>query len=349
MNQRALRVGSPFDSGIAADVRRGLTASPKALPPYLFYDDAGSLLYERITELPEYYLTRSEQAIFERYADEIVARASPAAPASPRPLGVVELGAGSATKTQVLLQALVARQARCVYVPIDVSRAAIEDAERRLREALPSVHVRPFVMTHLEAIRRLRGLEGPQLVLFIGSSVGNFEDTEAATLLHGVRTALGPETTLLLGADLRKSPDVLLPAYDDAAGVTAAFNKNVLVRINRELGGNFDLDRFRHVARWNDAASQIEMHLESTRVQEVTIERLGLRVRFDARETIHTESSVKYDLPRVERLLAAGGFTLETTFYDGPERLFGVHFARAAAAVPIAGASETSGTARLRR
>ncbi len=315
------------EAGIADDVRRGLTASPKSLPPYLFYDEAGSHLYERITELPEYYLTRAEREILETNADALVARAAERANGA---LRVVELGAGTASKTEAILRAVLRRQPGCLYVPIDVSRSAIEQAERRLRAVLPAVRVRPLVMTHDEALRSLCDVEPPQLVLFIGSSVGNFADDEASTLLGGLREALGPRASLLLGTDLRKSADILLPAYDDASGVTAAFNKNLLDRINRELGGRFDLDRFRHVARWNDAESRIEMHLASTVRQEVAIEGLGLRVRFDAGETIHTESSIKYRLDRVERLLVAGGFRRETTFYDG-QRRFAVHLAGASA------------------
>jgi uncharacterized SAM-dependent methyltransferase len=164
----------------------------------------------------------------------------------------------------------------------------------------------------------------PRLVLFMGSTVGNMADEDAAVLLRHVRRALPGETWLLLGTDLRKSPDVLRAAYDDAAGVTAAFDKNLLTRINRELGGHFDLDAFRHVARWNEGESRIEMHLESTRAQHVAIDDLGLRIRFEAGETIHTESCAKYDLPRIGRLLAAGGFALVETYAD-PVLGFAVH------------------------
>lgn len=309
---------------IAHDVRRGLSATPKTLPPHLFYDAAGSALYERITELPEYYLTRAEREIFESNAGQIVALA---AGDSRQPLGIIELGAGSASKTEVLLRAVVERQAQCRYVPIDVSAAAIDEAQRRLRSVLPQVRVTPLITTHERALQALRDVPSPQLVLFIGSSIGNFEDPEASALLRGLRDALGRDVWLLLGTDLRKSPDVLLRAYDDGAGVTAAFNKNLLSRINAELGGHFELDRFRHVARWNESASRIEMHLESTLRQDVAIDELDLCVRFDAGETIHTESSIKYDLPRVERLLAAGGFARQQTFQDA-ERRFAVHLAR---------------------
>jgi L-histidine N-alpha-methyltransferase len=315
-----------LSAGIAADVRRGLLALPKTLPPYLFYDDEGSALYERITELPEYYLTRAERKIFESHAKEMVALA---AAGTERPLQIVELGAGSASKTQVLLRAVVERQGSCSYIPIDVSAAAIHEARRRLRAVLPEVSFSPLVTTHDQALLDLRRDAAPPcLVLFIGSSIGNFEDEEASAILRGLRDALGEGTSLLLGTDLRKSPEVLVRAYDDAAGVTAAFNKNLLRRINRELGGHFDLERFRHVARWNEAASRIEMHLESTVMQEVAIDLLDLCPRFEAGETIHTESSIKYDMPRVRALLDAAGFRVETTFHDA-ERRFAVHLARA--------------------
>jgi uncharacterized SAM-dependent methyltransferase len=165
--------------------------------------------------------------------------------------------------------------------------------------------------------------------MFIGSSIGNFDDVEAVGWLRGVRRALDAPFTLLLGTDLRKPPEVLLPAYDDAAGVTAAFNKNVLARINRELGGRFELARFRHVARWNEPLSRIEMHLESLVEQDVPIAALGGSIHFDAGETIHTESSVKYDLPHVGRLLEAGGFSPTAVYFDR-ERRYAVHLASAA-------------------
>jgi L-histidine Nalpha-methyltransferase len=317
------RPSVPF-AAIAADVRKGLTSSPKTLPYYLFYDEAGSRLYERITELPEYYLTRAEREIFLAHAPDIVDRIAKEGGGD---LRVIELGAGSASKTDVLLRAVLKRQGRCLYVPVDISTTALAEAKRRLHAELPYVNVRALAMTHEEALRTLADVRAPRLVLFIGSSVGNLADDDASALLGRIREALRGETWLLLGTDLRKSPDVLLAAYDDPAGVTAAFNANVLLRINRELGGRFDLERFRHVARWNEAASRVEMHLESLGAQEVSVDRLDLRVRFDAGETIHTESSAKYDLPRVERLVAAGGFRIEATYYDA-DRRFALHLAR---------------------
>ena len=311
-------------SPIAEDVVRGLTAAQKSLPPYLFYDAEGSRLYEQITELPEYYPTRTERAILERHATDMVERAARGTNAD---LRVVELGAGTASKTGLVLSAVVERQGRCLYVPIDVSATALDEAKLRLARELPAVDVRPFVGRHEDAFETIRSLGPRRLVLFIGSSIGNFSDDDAHALLSGVSRGLSGGGVLLLGTDLRKSPARMVPAYDDAEGVTAAFNKNVLARINRELGGAFALESFRHVALWNEAASAIEMHLESVVEQDVCIADLGLVVHFRKGERIHTESSAKYDLPRVDAMLAKAGFVREHTYTDD-ENLFAVHLAR---------------------
>ncbi|MCC6899424.1 MAG: L-histidine N(alpha)-methyltransferase [Polyangiaceae bacterium] len=314
------------DAALAEDVRRGLSAPAKSLPPHLFYDEEGSRLYELITELEEYYPTRTERAILERHAREIVALASDA----DLPLHVVELGAGSAHKTRLILSATVAAHGPSVYLPVDVSASALAVAAARLASELPEVRVRPFVGRHEDAVQTIAGLGPRRLVLFIGSSIGNFEDDDAVRLLCAVRRSLAPGDALLLGTDLKKSPKRLVPAYDDARGVTAAFNKNVLCRINRELDADFQLEHFSHVALWNEAASRIEMHLESQIAQEVRIGALELTVRFTRGERIHTESSIKYDLPRVDALLRRSGFAREESF-DDDARLFSVHLARAQA------------------
>ena len=306
---------------VARAVAAGLAAYPKRLPPWLFYDDEGSALFELITDLPEYYPTRTEREIFERHGEALVTAAMGSGDAT-----FVELGAGTAAKTQVLLQAAVRLRGAATFVPVDVSPVALEAARARLAAEAPAVAVEPWALTHDEALPRLRALPGKKVVLFIGSSIGNYEGDEAIELLAGVRRALGRRDAFVLGTDLRKDPAVLVPAYDDAAGVTAAFNKNVLVRINRELGGHFDLDHFRHVALWNAARSRIEMHLESTRDQTVAIDALGARVRLRRGERIHTESSVKYDDAMVDALLGAAGFRRERTFLDEHDR-FAVHLA----------------------
>lgn len=309
---------------MAEDVRRGLSSTPKSLPAYLFYDDEGSRLYEQITELDEYYPTRTERAILAQHAADIVRRVRLDAS---EPLRIVELGAGTATKTTLLLEAVVAEQGECVFVPIDVSRAALDEAAERLARELPAVDVQPFVGQHEASFETIRALGPRRLVLFIGSSIGNFDDTAALALLGGVRESLKPGGALLLGTDLRKDPARLVAAYDDASGVTAAFNRNILRHINRELAAGFEPERFRHVAVWNDDASRVEMHLESREAHEVHIGAIDLVVRFGEGERIHTESSVKYDLPRVDALLGAAGFTRETTYTDD-EQLFAVHLAR---------------------
>jgi L-histidine Nalpha-methyltransferase len=309
---------------MAEDVRRGLSSTPKSLPAYLFYDDEGSRLYEQITELDEYYPTRTERAILAQHAADIVRRVRLDAT---EPLRIVELGAGTATKTTLLLEAVIAEQGECVFVPIDVSRAALDEATDRLARELPAVDVQPFVGRHEAAFDTIRALGPRRLVLFIGSSIGNFDDAAALALLRGVRKSLTPGGALLLGTDLRKDPARLVAAYDDASGVTAAFNRNILRHINRELGAGFEPERFRHVAVWNDDASRIEMHLESREAHDVHIGAIDLVVRLGEGERIHTESSVKYDLPRIDALLGAAGFTRETTYSD-EEQLFAVHLAR---------------------
>ena len=308
------------DSDLAATVAAGLAATAKRLPPWLFYDAPGSALFEQITELPEYYPTRTERAIFERAGDAIVAAACP------EPATIVELGAGTATKTQLLVAAAVRRFGAARFVPVDVSPTPLAIAAARIAAEVPGATVTPWAVSHDEALPRIAALPGPKVVLFVGSSIGNYEGADAVALLAGVRRTLAPGDALVLGTDLRKDPATLVRAYDDAAGVTAAFNKNVLARINRELGGGFDLDRFAHVAVWNPAQSRIEMHLESIGAQVVAIEALGLRVRFRDGERIHTESSVKYDDAMVDAMLWAAGLRRAATFTD--ERgWFAVHVA----------------------
>jgi L-histidine Nalpha-methyltransferase len=310
-------------SAVARAVMHGLDQRQKTLPPWLFYDVAGSRLFERITELPEYYPTRVERSIFERDGEAIVRDAR-----GDEPLVIVELGAGTANKTRVLLAALVRAQGQCQYVPIDVSRSALDEAAATIAAELPQVRVRPIVGSSESAGPKIRAIEGRKLVLFIGSSIGNYETDAAVALLGRIRGALNPGDGLLLGTDLRKDTTTLIAAYDDAQGVTAAFNLNVLRRLNRELGADFDATRFRHVARWNESTSSIEMHLESLVAQTVHIDALDKTWAFRAAETIHTESSMKYDTPMVNVLLRRAGFS-PCRIYQDDQRMFAVHLAKA--------------------
>jgi L-histidine N-alpha-methyltransferase len=297
----------------AEDVRRGLTADPKVLFPKYFYDALGSRLFEAICELPEYYVTRAEEEIFQRHAGEIAASLDGR-------VRLVELGSGDARKTRLLIEALVARQGELEYLPIDVSRSAVVQSAERLLHAFPELTVTAFVADYQAGLRAVRGERVPPgvrtLALFLGSTIGNLDPDDRIALLREIRGILRPGDGLLLGVDLRKSASVLLPAYDDALGVTAAFNLNLLSRINRELGGGFDLGAFRHQARWNREQGRIEMHLESLREQTVSIRDAGLEVRFAAGETIHTESSYKLDSAQVAEMAEASGFTLRRTWTD---------------------------------
>ena len=321
MSQQTAALANARDTALGAEVCRGLTASPKTLSPWLFYDERGSALFEQITLLPEYYLTRTERALFAAHAEEIIAEAS-----AGKSLTLVELGAGTALKTGLLLQAAAKAQGTVDYHAIDVSASALAEARLHLEAHIPAVHVHTRVADYTEGLGPL----GPQrkLVLYIGSSLGNFEPAAAAVLIASVRRQLAPGDRLLLGVDHAKDPALLLAAYDDAEGITAEFNKNVLRRLNREFGANFILEHWTHQARWNAGASRIEMHLRSTRAQQVDIPALDLRIRFAAEETIHTENSYKFTGPGIEALLAEAGFALRRLWSD-PQNWFGVYLAEA--------------------
>ncbi len=289
---------------IALAVRQGLGSKPKSLPPWLFYDHAGSRLFDRITELPEYYLTRTERGILAAHAGAMIAQA-----AQGSWLRIAELGAGSADKTRLLLAAAIARQGSVVYEPVDVSSSALEAAQERIEREIPGVRVAQRVMDYTHGLELEPTHAGERrLVLYIGSSIGNFDPAEAAHLLQGVRAGLHPGDCLLLGVDLVKEDSILLAAYDDEDGVTAAFNRNLLVRLNRELEANFDPEAFAHRAVWNAPKSRIEMHLVSRAAQRVRLTRLDQEVEFAEGESIHTENSHKYRPGQAEEMLGGAGF-----------------------------------------
>ncbi len=308
---------------VGEEVFQGLTARPKTLSPWLFYDTAGSALFEQITELPSYYLTRTERALFSQHAAQIIAEA-----AGNERLALVELGAGTASKTGLLLAAAAERQGSVEYYPIDVSESALQEAQEQLERKFADVHVHSRVADYTSGLGDIETHGARKLVLYIGSSIGNFEPDAARDVLQSVRAQLAPGDTLLLGADQAKDPALLVPAYDDPEGVTAAFNRNVLHRINRELDADFRVERFAHEARWNPAHSRIEMHLRSEISQSVELPALGLRLAFAEGETIHTENSYKFTDERIVSLLEPAGFTLRRTWKDS-EGWFGVYLAQA--------------------
>ncbi|MBV9181566.1 MAG: L-histidine N(alpha)-methyltransferase [Acidobacteria bacterium] len=302
------------------EILAGLSSVSKSLPCKLFYDQIGSALFEQITRLPEYYLTRTELAILEGNADEIIKTAG-------SPISVVELGAGTATKTRTLLRSVARRQIRVKYFPVDISPSALAEAQRGVREQFPGALVRPVIADLSHGFGFLRDISGPKLVLYLGSSIGNFDGNESTELLRKLRGELSSGDALLLGTDTVKSEEILLPAYDDRQGVTREFNKNILRRINRELGGNFDLDAFCHRVEWNAACSRMEIYLESCCEQQVLLRWTGTVIRFLQGERIHTENSYKYTDDMVCRMLARAGFQHERTWLDG-QKWFALHLAR---------------------
>jgi L-histidine N-alpha-methyltransferase len=298
---------------LSREVRRGLIARPRSLSPWMLYDAEGSDLFERITKVPEYYPTRTERAILAEYADEIVARVHGD---TRLPLRVVELGAGTASKTCILLEAAMRFSDDVVYVPIDVCSDALELAWENVTRALPEVCLQPVVQNYVTHPLQLEPFNGTTLALYIGTSIGNFFPDEAQLILRNLGSQLEARDALLLGTDMVKDESTLVAAYDDSQGITAAFNLNILRRLNRELGADFDVECFRHLAVWNSIESRMEMHLESTQEQYVTIEHAGLDLHLKADETIHTENSYKFTDQSIQGLLHASGYGVTRTWAD---------------------------------
>ncbi len=310
--------GGAAADDFAGDVRRGLTAERKFLSPKYFYDELGSQLFEAICLLPEYYLTRAEGEIFARRSAEIVALAARGSRVT-----LFELGSGSATKTRRIVEALVAAQRELKYVPVDISPAALEAGALALLREFEPLRVSAYASDYDAALPLLKGelREGERaLVLFLGSNIGNFDREGAREFLKKVRSVLRAGDCLLLGADLKKERATLEAAYDDPLGVTAAFNLNLLARINRELQADFNLRHFRHVALYDEGEGRVEMHLESARSQTVNVGALGLTVNFQEGERVHTENSYKYDLAGLSALAAETGFERAETWLDSAER-----------------------------
>lgn len=294
----------------------------KSLPPWLFYDERGSALFESITNLPEYYLTRTEREIFAEQGDAILNAAGESGQA------ILELGAGTAAKTDLLLAAAVRRHGAVAYYPMDIAASALEQARERISRDLPQVNVQPILNDYTRSLGALPGSGLRRLVLYIGSSIANFDPPRATALLRRLRGQLAPGDWLLLGVDHVKDRTTMLRAYNDGAGVTAEFNRNVLTRINAELGANFRPRLFRHRALWNDRESRIEMHLESLVAQEVSIPALEFTVRFRRGESVHTENSYKFTRDAVHGLLTRGGFAPRHNWSE-PRNWFGVYLAEA--------------------
>jgi len=295
-----------WNAGLRSDALAGLTATPKTLTPTWLYDDTGSALYDAITRLPEYYPARTEQSILDTWSPAMVART--------RPDTLVELGSGTSDKTRALLDAMVATGTLRRYVPFDVSEGTLREASARIADEY-AIEVRGVVgdfRRHLSAVPT----DGVRLFAFLGGTVGNFEPAARTALLAQIAAAMAPGDALLLGTDLVKDHGRLVRAYADTAGVTAAFNKNVLSVLNRELGANFDLDDFAHVSLFNTRDEWIEMRLRSRRRHTVAVPGLGLTLQFEQGEELRTEISAKFRVERIGRELAAAGLRVADMWTD---------------------------------
>ncbi len=282
--------------------------------PKYFYDELGSQLFEAICLLPEYYLTRSENEILARYADQIVASVE-------GQKTLLEMGSGSASKTRLIIEALLRRQSELLFIPVDISATALESSSRILLQSYPRLNIEAYAADYFAGLAELgKKPRARTLALFLGSNISNFDLDEANRFLKAMRSVLQKGDALLLGADLKKDPAILEAAYNDALGVTSAFNLNVLARINRELAGTFDLRSFQHRAFYNEEAGRIEIYIESLVNQRVRIGKLDLDVEFAAGELIHTENSYKYDKAGIAKLAAQTGFELSRTWLDSQER-----------------------------
>ncbi|MGZ3388845.1 MAG: L-histidine N(alpha)-methyltransferase [Isosphaeraceae bacterium] len=303
-------------AAFARAVQSGLSCQPRSLPWAFFYDDEGSRLFEAICELPEYYLTRTEDGILRRHADEMVAGLAAGGDTGLEPT-IIELGSGSAVKTQRLLAAGLRQHDRLHYVPIDVSPSALEDSAQRLTRHFPELKVTGYVADYRRGLERIMArAKGPRLIVFLGSSLGNYEMDAAVELLTMIGQTMRPDDRLLLGTDMAKERSLLESAYDDPRGVTAAFNLNLLRRINRELGADFAIEAFEHRAVYHPDRGRVEMHLLSTRDQIVHLAAAGMTVRLAAGEMIHTENSHKYTPETLSYLQSRAGFVEEAAWTD---------------------------------
>ena len=299
------------------EVRSGLTASPKRLPPKYFYDEAGSLLFEQITELPEYYQTRAERDLLQEISAELMAEL--------RPQQIVELGSGSSYKTRQLLGAPSAPEYLETYVPFDVSESIVRETAEELIVEYPYLAVHGVIGDFGHHLGHIPPATGRRLVLFLGGTIGNLDPEERVAFLHQVSELLGPEDRLLIGMDLVKDVPIIEAAYNDSAGVTAAFNRNMLHLLNRSLSADFQPEAFEHYSFFNEAESRIEMHLVPRTTQVVTLRQLEMSVTFAPEESLWTECSYKFTEDSLNEMLADAGLALQR-FYtnEDPERLFGL-------------------------
>lgn len=305
------KLGEDTRNGFALDVLIGLTESPKRLSSKYFYDARGSRLFQEIMELPEYYLTQCEIEILKRHRDELAAHVAD------RRFNLIELGPGDARKTRLLLDEFLELNLDFRYVPIDISESAMQELLDTLNSEYPGLEINGLVSDYLHALNWIKQFDSrTNLVLFLGSNIGNFNAKASRVFLRSLWSALNQDDLLLIGFDLKKDMDLLLKAYNDSRGVTSEFNYNLLRRINRELGGDFDLRKFRHFGTYNVFSGAMESYLVSLERQSVSVREIGQSFQFDPWEPIHTEYSYKYLESDICKLAAETGFLIQTQFYD---------------------------------
>jgi L-histidine N-alpha-methyltransferase len=311
-----LKKSANENKSFAHDVEEGLSSMPKRLPSKYFYDETGDSIFQAIMHMPEYYLTRSEYEILDRYKESFHALFSPGG----KPFKLIEFGAGDGLKTKILLKHFAAKKTSFRYIPIDISGNVLQLLVNDLKQNLPTVKVEPLQDDYFLALRRLsKSSEGRNVVLFLGSNIGNFAEEEAIGFLQAMGSNLNKGDLALIGFDLKKDPKIILKAYDDAAGHTRAFNFNLLSRINRELGGNFELEQFEHCPSYDPLSGEARSYLVSRKEQQVYIGSLKQSFHFRAWEPIHVEISRKYDLTTIKRYAAKAGFKVKELFYDAKQ------------------------------
>lgn len=302
-----------FNPAIAETVRNGLMASPKSLPSWLFYDETGDDLFRKIMRMPEYYPTRCEYDILQQYQEELLNYFNGDRAESFR---LIELGAGDGLKTEILLKHFLANEAAFTYVPVDISANALDQLSGRLTTKLPGLPIQAINQNYDEALVSLRDTKGKKVILFLGANIGNFSTADASLFLRKLALPLSGEDLLLIGFDLKKDPRIIQNAYDDPAGLTAAFNLNILARLNRELAADFNPGQFTHFPYYDPVSGSTKSFLISMKEQDVQIEALEKSIHFSLWEPIHTEVSQKYDVPMIEKLMSLSGLRIMEVFYD---------------------------------
>lgn len=302
----------------AHDVLKGLSSNPKTLQPKYFYDEIGSELFEEISGLPEYYLTRTERAIIQRYAEEIAILAQ-------KDFALIELGSGNSEKTRLLIEAFLQRNEKLHYIPVDISRSVLVESSKARLKQYHKLRITALASDYVTALNMLKKQNiAKKLIAFLGSTIGNFDEQGRLEFLKEIRQAMNPQDGLLLGVDLIKDKKIIEPAYNDSRGITAKFNLNMLKRMNRELDATFDMNKFRHKALFNEKLGRIEMHIESKIRQSVGIGILNRSFKFAKGETIHTENSYKFSIEQIKETAKACGFEVKHAWYD-PNKWFGLN------------------------